>query len=455
MPKQFRPRLRLWHAAAALAALCAIEATILTIRWPFVRDSLTRSLERATKSRVTIGELDLTFFPFPGCTADEVLFVRGEGTDQRLARARRLTFEASWISLLLFRKNLKRLRAEGLQLRLPDEIPPPIETGGEDDKPTVVDELLADGTVLESEGKASEAPVSFEFPQLLLTQVSPRERIGFAFTARVPNPAGTFRAKGSLGPWHSAERTRTPVSGTLSIRATAEGTLAAIALRGDSVIENFEVRQTRHPVRFTTTFDAVVNGFSAEVGIRRIDARFLRSRLVVSGSVRNAKNGDGKTASLDFASGGTRIEDLLTILTRANPPALRGRIDLTARVTLPDGEAAFLRRLGLNGQFEIRRATFGRARTQARVNELSSRARDEEVDEDEGERPDEVDARLSGHVVVRKGVARLSNILFAVPGATARGAGTYNVITKRVDLQGKVAMEASVSEASSGFKASS
>jgi hypothetical protein len=39
-----------------------------------------------------------------------------------------------------------------------------------------------------------------------------------------------------------------------------------------------------------------------------------------------------------------------------------------------------------------------------------------------------------------------------VPGATALGGGTYNLITKAIDLKGTLAMESTVSEASSGFK---
>lgn len=52
-----------------------------------------------------------------------------------------------------------------------------------------------------------------------------------------------------------------------------------------------------------------------------------------------------------------------------------------------------------------------------------------------------------------QGVAHLHDCRFAVPGAVATGGGTYDVITKQVNLSGTVEMKATVSEASSGLKA--
>ena len=53
---------------------------------------------------------------------------------------------------------------------------------------------------------------------------------------------------------------------------------------------------------------------------------------------------------------------------------------------------------------------------------------------------------------MRNGIATLSDISFVVPGATANGGGTYNLLDKRVNLRGKLSMKATVSEASSGIK---
>ena len=46
---------------------------------------------------------------------------------------------------------------------------------------------------------------------------------------------------------------------------------------------------------------------------------------------------------------------------------------------------------------------------------------------------------MKGHVVLRDGSATLSRVIFSVPGATAHGGGTYDVISKKVNLTGQVA----------------
>jgi hypothetical protein len=55
-------------------------------------------------------------------------------------------------------------------------------------------------------------------------------------------------------------------------------------------------------------------------------------------------------------------------------------------------------------------------------------------------------------VTLRDGTAHLDNVSFRVPGAAGKGGGTYNLISKRINLKGTVAMQATVSEASRGLK---
>jgi hypothetical protein len=89
-----------------------------------------------------------------------------------------------------------------------------------------------------------------------------------------------------------------------------------------------------------------------------------------------------------------------------------------------------------------------------KVNGLSARARGdkEQVEEREAHRVDHVLSQLKGDVSLKDGVATLSGVSFQVPGAMAAGGGTYNLITRRVDLKGTVSMVADASEATSGFK---
>jgi hypothetical protein len=122
-------------------------------------------------------------------------------------------------------------------------------------------------------------------------------------------------------------------------------------------------------------------------------------------------------------------------------------MSLRADVHLPPGPERFLRRLRLNGSAGIENARWSKSRTQAKVNELSARARGNDKKE-----AVPVVTDLRGFVVLAGGVARLRDVHFQVPGATARGGGTYNLLTKQVNLEGTVSMAADVSETTSGIK---
>jgi hypothetical protein len=59
---------------------------------------------------------------------------------------------------------------------------------------------------------------------------------------------------------------------------------------------------------------------------------------------------------------------------------------------------------------------------------------------------------LKGHVDVRDGIAHLSNLSFAVPGAVAHMHGTYDLITKKINLHGTVQTQVKLSQTTSGAK---
>jgi hypothetical protein len=59
---------------------------------------------------------------------------------------------------------------------------------------------------------------------------------------------------------------------------------------------------------------------------------------------------------------------------------------------------------------------------------------------------------LSGHVEVRDGVARFSNLSFNAPGASARMSGIYNLLNEQIDLHGTPKTEARLSQDTSGIK---
>src|SRR6478609_6073281 len=57
-----------------IGALAGILLGLLAANWPFTREAMIKRLEQASSTRVEMRGFHSTFFPYPGCIADEVTF---------------------------------------------------------------------------------------------------------------------------------------------------------------------------------------------------------------------------------------------------------------------------------------------------------------------------------------------------------------------------------------------
>jgi len=125
---------------------------------------------------------------------------------------------------------------------------------------------------------------------------------------------------------------------------------------------------------------------------------------------------------------------------------------------LPYERRPFKQRVRLTGDFNIDPARFSSPNTQEHVDQLSERARGEKDKKKDHDADDDssgferVITGLHGHVTLKNGTATFSEISFRVPGAEADMNGTYNLLDKQVSLHGKMRMQATVSQATTGAK---
>jgi hypothetical protein len=431
---------------------------LLAVRWPFTTERIARSVAGSTGSRVVIRNSEVFFFPSPGLLARDVELRRGAENAQPIARARRLRFIGSWSALLTFQHRLKRLEAEGLVVMLPKRVPGRDPSAPARPQKATVSLLIADGSIVEA------APdLRFQFERLRLRNFGPGETFTFDTVVQNPNPRGRITATGSVGPWNVSDRGASRVSasyelagadlgqyswtaGILTSRGTVKGMLSRLQVNGAADVTNFEINRNGHRVPLRVEYAAFVNGHNGDTTIESANAQFLQTHLNARGAISGSAGMHGKTVALDFVSREAQIQDLLVLATRAQRPALNGPMTLSAHVVLPPRPGRFLEKVLLKGAFRIDPARFNTPSMQHRVNELSIRAQRDDDD------PARVLPALSGTVELRQGVANLSEVRFTVPGAVTRGGGTYNVITKAVDLDGTVAMEATLSEATGGWK---
>jgi hypothetical protein len=133
-------------------------------------------------------------------------------------------------------------------------------------------------------------------------------------------------------------------------------------------------------------------------------------------------------------------------------------VSFQTKILLPAEHRPFKQRVQLTGNFVIDPVKFTSSNSQAGIDQLSERAngkKDKEKDRDADDDAagfDRVRTRLDGQVALRNGVATFSRISFSVPGAQGDMNGTYSILSKRVNLRGKMRMNATVSQATTGAK---
>jgi hypothetical protein len=446
---------------AVLAALLAADAAVVAARWPYTRQRLLEGFERNTRSELRCDRFRRTYFPHPGAVFENVAFARGA---VQLAAISTLKIEGSWSDVLTLRHRIDRIRAEGVHVRLPDEVPPATRGDAKKRPETIIGEVVADGAVLEIVRQSRR--LRFDFQRLSATDLAKSRQIAVRVTARIPEPPGSLTATAAIGPWSAASVGATPVSGTFDLReanlgrykgiagllsanGSFGGTLARIEFRGETDVPNFQLTQTANTTRLRAAYHVFLNALTGETALDSVRAEFARTVVNARGDITL----DGGTrVTVDFASEQARIQDLLRMFGKSPQPALNGPITFRAHTVLPPGREPFLKKLRLDGSFGIEDGQFSRARTQRKVNELSARARGKGKEVAEGVEPASVVSDLKGRVEMRGGIARLSSISLRVPGAVAQGSGTYSLISKQINLSGMLSMQADLPQTTSGIK---
>jgi len=441
---------------------------VLAVKWPFTREETTRYMEQISSSEVQMANFERLYFPQPGYIAQNVTISREPKPGAPpLVRIGKITCQTTWPALLTFTHRISRIDLENVQVYIPDHVPPPVRKHGEGKIKITVTELFANGTVLEVAPKHKGGKTTrFEFPELAVGNAARNKAMSFRTLLRNPNPPGDLRVSGSVGPLRLGKIGDTPISGTFQFRnadlsvykiiagtPSADGrflgTVGRAQIIGRTEIPNFEVTRSGHSLGVTAEFHAVANGTKGDVSIPSVRAHFLETTVIAQGSIGGEP---GKTVSLDLDSPDGRVQDLLRLFVKTDVPPLAGPLTLHAHVELPPTHRPFIRRVQLDGNFMISDADFTKSTTQEKVDELSARARGNKVKTKSRNLPAQVSEDLRGDVRLREGTAQVSRAVFAMPGAVARGSGTYDVVTEAIDLRGELAMRATLSKAAGGLK---
>lgn len=458
----------------ALAALIAVAVAVLLAAGEYLSTYAHRQLIEVLRERyqsdVKVRSTRVSLLPPFGAALEGLEFRHHGRTDvPPLISIGRATATIGIAGLLQRPKRVREVRLEGLQIH----IPPRGEQKAGDERarpgrprrsPFVIEHIVADGTTLwVLPRRPGKQPLEFDIRRLRLRHVGIDRPMNFDAELQNAKPPGAIRSHGRFGPWAAADPGDSPVSGDytfenadlsvfrgirgiLSSQGSYRGKLERIDVQGATDTPDFTV--SGQPVHLKTEFSATVDGTDGDTYLHPVTAHFLRSTVVASGSIAGTPGVKGKTVSLDATMDGGRIEDILRLAVKSDPPALTGGLSFRSKMLIPPGDADVIEKLYLKGTFGVGSGRFTGARAREKIETLSRRARgDTGAAVGEG-----VASNFNGAFVLRNGTIDFSRLRFTIPGAAILLAGNYGIRSGEIDLRGRARLDAKPSEMTTGVK---
>ena len=438
-----------------------------------------KRLEKASSAKVEMRGFHSTYFPHPGCVAEEVVFLPAAASSGAahstapIITIRKLTIESTLFGLLSKPHRIKRIIADGLRVHAPADLHPAPDSQND---PLVIEELAAADALLEV-GKSGNKPLVFQVHHVVFHDIGGQNRIPFQVSLQMPLPPGEVESSGWLGPWKDEKGTvrSTAISGTyvlrganlaifksiageISSRGEFAGTLERINIAGNTDDPQFEVKKSGHRFHLATQFRGTVDLKTGDVVLPMLQAKLGSTNLTANASISGSPSGGPKTVALNVTEGKGQIQDLILLFSSAPQSPVTGPVVFHARTLLPPQQRPFKERVQLTGDFSIDPAKFTSSDSQKNIDQLSERAegkKDKDKDFDQNDDAggfERVLTKLTGRVRLAGGLATLSEISFSVPGARGDMNGTYSLLNERVNFHGKMLMQATVSQATTGKK---
>jgi hypothetical protein len=473
-------RIWMWIAVVALILLVTGIAGIrfvISHAEPIIRARVIQTLSTRFHSKVELSGLGVTVGPGIQVTGGG-LRIFGvtdpnpyEPGFQPLINLGQFRFETSLRSLFRSPMHIDTVYLSGLELNLPPKGErQEVKSLRSNTRVSIfVDNFICrDTKLLINTSKPGKPPLEFEISELKLKDFGPGQAFQFEATLVNPKPVGDINSKGQFGPWQPESPRETPVkgdysftnadlstikgiAGILSSTGQYSGTLSNIEVQGITDTPDFRIASSGHAVPLHTEFHAIVDGTSGDTYLRPVNATFLGTSLTARGSVVRMKTPHGHDVELDVTLEHARIEDLLQLGVRTDPPIMTGPVEMTTRLSLPPGEKSVADRIGLSGTFHVPRTHFTNGKVQEKIDSLSliSQGKPKEARQHIDEN---VPADLRGTFVLNDGVISFSLLHFLIPGTHVDLTGIYSLDGQTFDFRGKAMLDAKLSQMTTGWK---
>jgi hypothetical protein len=481
-PRRTKTPVSRFHWIVGIALLLVVVITgvgilIFNAR-PILRTRVVETLSARFKSKVELDAFDVSLvkgFQVSG----EGLRLFGDGDPnnhepgiQPLIAVAEFRFRMGLLDSLRSPMHVKTVYVKGLRLNLPptEQRSQMKNIGPEAGKIKIlVDSFVCDeAQLIVNTLKPGKLPLEFDIKSLKMTSIRPDGPMHFDADLTNPKPVGNVLSSGSFGPWQADSPRDTPVSGTysfnhadlgtikgiggmLSSAGEYGGTLDNIVVDGKTDTPDFRVATAGRVVPLHTEFHAIVDGTTGDTYLQPVKAKILNLWLVANGSVMQTRDPNGHRVDLDVVIENGKIEDLLKLAVRTDPPIMTGLVRLKTKFDLPPGEPDFPKRLRLAGNFQVSGAHFTNEKMQGKVDALSMRSRGKpQLARDNI--PDNVHSNLKGTFGLDNGLISFSQLEFRVPGTQVNLTGTYSLDGNQIDFHGKARLDAKLSHTVTGWK---
>ncbi|HET6932388.1 MAG TPA: AsmA-like C-terminal region-containing protein [Candidatus Acidoferrum sp.] len=439
-----------------------------------VRERSQNILQTHFASNVEFSNFEVSLYPRVRVTIRQLVLRHHGRTDvPPLIQVRAVTMTSNLISLLGAKPRIKSVDLEGLQIHIPPRQtgdPSLIQRTDQDlakKYPALIEEMRADDAIIVIlRAQPEKPPRDFPIHHLELHNVSFDRPAAFHATLTNSLPAGEIETTGEFGPWQADAPSKNftvgkykfrnadlgtlkGLRGILSSEGSFSGPLDYLKVEGTTDTPDFCLRTADHPMSLHTEFSAVVDGTNGDTYLDNVTARFQHTTIIASGKIEDADpEVKGKTILLEASSQDARVEDLIRLAVKTDQPLMTGIARLKAKIAIPEGESDLIERLRIQGEFLIAGGQFTTGEIQDKVDTLSRKGQGQP----KAMEINSVASDMAGKFQVRKGTVNFSNLKFGVAGASINLRGTYNLDGGGLDFHGNVALQAKLSQTTTGAK---
>jgi hypothetical protein len=452
---------------------------------PILRQRIIDTMSKRFNSPVALDSVEISALKGLEVTGENlrVQYVAGPtqpgspNDTQPMLSVRRFQFRTDLSSLLHPSTSVGVVYVQGLELHIP-----PAEQRGpllkpQDSQSTqpklglVVNHLVCDDAKVFIETiKPGKEPLEFDIQHVEISDILWQKPFHYDAILTNPKPIGLIHAVGSFGPWAGAVPRDTPIDGDynfshadlnsikgiggmLSSTGHFAGQLGNITVDGETDTPNFSIDTANHPMPLHTQFHAIVDGTTGDTTLDPVQARLANSSFTARGTVKRIPH-TGHDISLDVDMPNARIEDMLQLAVKTEPPLMRGALTMHTKLHIPPGKVRVPQKLELTGSFDIRSVSFSNPSVQDKVDGLSMRAqgRPKEVHDASSDHIAEVASEMKANFTLSNAMTAVHDLNYQIPGALVLMDGVYGLNGEVFEFKGHVRTDATVSQMTTGWK---